>query len=33
LEEEERLETLREVASVERNHWAFEAIRGKIAAQ
>jgi ERAP1-like C-terminal domain len=31
LEEEERLETLRAVASVERNHWAYEAIRGKIA--
>jgi aminopeptidase N len=31
LEEEERLETLRAVASVERNRWAYEAIRGKIA--
>jgi aminopeptidase N len=31
LEEEERLETLRAVASVERNALAYEAIRGKIA--
>jgi aminopeptidase N len=30
LEEGERLETLRAIASVERNRWAYEAIRGKI---
>jgi hypothetical protein len=30
LEEGERLETLRAIASVERNHWAYESIRGKI---
>jgi aminopeptidase N len=30
LEEGERLETLRAIASVERNRWAYEAIRGEI---